>query len=218
MRKKTMKSGLILSMGILIIAGVQSTVPAETFPIARAGRKIMHDGFLMEWSLKTAQPWTPDSSWIWDAIRTPDGLCGYVRLHKMMPCSAWTVTFSSSVDSTISISIPGDSVSPFFEVKTDYSSYKSEGIAVMEWVFPMDTTKVKSPTDSLILRINAKCSSGDTLPELRLACRQPDSKKNGYGKLTGRGIIIGLLAVMYLMVQRRIKRQTAQKESPHQST
>lgn len=217
MSRTLIRSNIILILGIVVFGGFRSSVDAETFPIARAGRKIMHDGFLMEWSLETAQPWKPDSSWIWDAIRTPEGLCGYVRLHKMLPCSAWTVTFRSSVDSAVSIAIPADTVSPVSQVKTDYSSYEKEGIAVLEWVFPMDTAKVKSPDDSLVLLINAKCGSGDSLPELRLTCRQPDSTKNGYGKLTGRGIIIGLLAVMYLMVQRRIKRQTVQKESPHQS-
>lgn len=203
-----------LMLVILLLTGVR----AATIPITRSGRKIMHDGFLMEWSIKTAQPWNADSSWVWDAMKTPDGLCGYVRLHKMVPCSGWSVTFSIVDGREGRIRIPTDSVSPVDWIKTDYSSYDSTGIAVLEWVVPLSGNQSGAPTgDSLEVVINGKCDSGEQLPELRLTCRRPDPKKEGYGKLVGRGIVIGILAVVYLMTRRRIRNQTAQKESLRQS-
>jgi hypothetical protein len=208
--KKRWIGSCLITM-ILLLTGVR----AATVPVARSGRKIMHDGFLMEWSIETAQPWKADSSWIWDAMRTPEGLCGYVRLYKKVACSGWTVTFSIAGDKKDSIRIPGDSVSPVDWIKTDYSSYDSAGIAVLEWVVPWSGNE--GGEDSLAVVINGKCDSGEQLPELRLTCRRSDPKNGGFGRLAGRGIIIGILAVIYLMVKRRIRNQTAQKGSPHQS-
>jgi hypothetical protein len=181
----------------------------------RTGRNIMHDGFLMEWTMETARRWGNDSIGVWDIMKTPQGLAGYFRLYKNQACSTWSITlFSHAQNKIYTIDLPNDtsdSTTPFKFDRSDTSGW------TIEWLLPW-ADHIENNSTSLNAVITGRCNSKILSPVLKIEAVRPQKQNKGRNSLIGRGILIGILALLYLMVQRRIRNQGQQKGFPHQST
>ncbi len=205
----------------LFAADTVNPVPtAATVDITRYGRKIMHDGFLMEWSMQTARTWGNDNARLWDAMATPQGLAGYLRMQSTPACSGWVITFTDlQKNRRYEVRLPMDTACAWRSevIKIDQTGDDSSRIYTLEWLFPWHR-ELSDTTTPFSLRMEGQCINGDTLPLVTMECLYNEKRPDETNGLIGRIIIIGLLAVMYLMVQRKVRNQTRQRESPHQST
>ena len=171
----------------------------------RRGRKIMHDGFLMDWLNTTSHVLGGDSVCVWDAVATTEGLAGYIRSSHILKCSKWSVMISTSSPQKRSVfRFPEDTAMKNVLFKTDCND--STGMWTIEWLVPWpDNPEIK--TQSIMIIAQNECS----LPQVPVvvidAERPADSNREKRG-LIGKGIVIVVLAGMYLMVQKRIRNQS----------
>jgi hypothetical protein len=214
-------AGSIYTTGVVMANTANPASTAATVvEITRQGRKIMHDGFLMEWSMQTARTWGSGSSWLWDAMATPEGLAGYLRMQSSPACSGWVITFTDvKQNHRYEVRLPMDTAYAWHNevIKIDQTGDDSSRIYTLEWLFPWHR-ELSDTTTPFSLRMEGRCINGDTLSVVTMECLYNGKKPAETNGLIGRIVIIGLLAVMYLMVQRKVRNQTRQRESPHQST
>ena len=151
-------------------------------------------------------------SWRWDALRTPEGLAGYLRSEGKLKCTEWKFSFETQKGNTIPVSIPVPSVDSDY-YKVDRKTLDSLQTVSIEWVIPwnrMDTTGAGKFT----LLVNGVSACGDTLKEIVLT----GSEGNKTGIITlpivVQGVLIVILAAIYIIVKIRIRNQTARKGSP----
>ncbi|NLP01494.1 MAG: hypothetical protein GX089_03295 [Fibrobacter sp.] len=183
---------------------------SESYNIDKYGRRIQLDGFLLEWSAETSKKW--GDSWRWDALRTPEGLAGYLRSEGKLKCTEWKFSFETQKGNTIPVSIPVPPVDSDY-YKVDRKTLDSLQTVSIEWVIPwnrMDTTGAGKFT----LLVNGVSACGDTLKEIMLT----GSEENKTGIITlpvvVQGILIVILAAIYIVIKIRIRNQTARKGSP----
>lgn len=205
---------------LLLLALTWANISADTVDTLRVetreGRKIMHDGFLMEWSLKTAIPWGSDSAWLGEAVATPEGLAGYLRSYSAEPCSAGALVFSASFFEPIRVNLPPDSGWRSEVIKIDQTTSATAAVYTIEWLFPWPAGYDRMTTPFSVV-MEEQCGEDHRLPVLVFNYRYKKEKSNQAGALIGRILLIGGLGLMYLMVQRKIRNQTLQRGSPHQS-
>ena len=205
---------LILGAAMPPVYGAGDTVTVE---VSHIGRNIMLDGFLMEWSGRTVRPWGSDTAWLWDAAVTPDGLAGYLRTRSAPQCSTGEIVFSGSMlDRPCVVRLPMDSAWRSDFLILDRTAYDSSGVYSIEWLFPWPKSGTARP-NPFALTLQRHCLSNDSLPVLVLKGLYGEKKANTTGPLIGRIVLIGLLATMYFMIQRKIRRQSPQTEFPHRS-
>lgn len=214
---------LLIPGGVGMISGSAWAASSDTMivEIDRHGRRIMLDGFLMEWSMESSRPWgdtvsgpADNTQWRWDAMLTSEGLAGYVRTGSR-PDSGWTFTFSGPAFSTPqTVTLPIDSIWKSDYMRIDRAEHDMSAPFAIEWLFPLphDTDSVHG-ADRFSLAISAVSPRGDTMSVMLL---RTDSSRVASGKSKGglalRGVLIVILAVMYLMVQRTIQRQGRRRE------
>lgn len=205
---------LITAFTIPLFAASSDTV---TFTVTRNGRKILLDGYLMEWRTETAHVWGRDSAWVWDVMATPEGLAGYIRLQQATACSTWRVNIITSIDNSMHLlSLPADSSHHDKLLRYDAAEYDSTGTITAEWIFPYKEglPDMSNPMTLTLTGING-CS--DTLPVVRLSYLAQPVKTGTKVTMIGQGVFIIILALLYFSIQRKIKLQTQrQMESPHQ--
>ncbi len=212
-----------INASILIICcfTVARPLTAASFPDtiiingAPVSRNIMHDGFLMEWSRSKARKWGNDSLWQWDVASTGQGFAGYLCSNSVYACSTWEIVFSGSiVDSSITLRLPSDLETKNSYFICDKAAYDSSGIYVVEWLIPWPL-RYNTRSDALNLVISVRCLNDGALPLLSINSISPPRFAEGKRSLLFRAIIIGLLAGMYIMIQKKLRRQTLQMGSPH---
>jgi len=199
------------------LAASSDTIPVE---IDRHGRRIMLDGFLMEWSMESARPWgdtvsnSADSAqWFWDAVVTSAGLAGYLRTDSR-PDSGWMFTFSGPAFSAPqTVTLPIDSLWKNDYMRIDRAEHGLSAPFAIEWLFPLPQSDPVQGWGKFSLAMSAVNPRGDTLAVmlLRTGSLRAASGKTKSG-LALRGVLIAILAVMYLMVQRTIQRQGRRRE------
>jgi hypothetical protein len=213
-----LNGSVILLLVIVVTAFVSGNNGTDTVRMSdiRTGRKIMHDGFLMEWSLKDAVPWGSDSSWMYDVMATPEGLAGYFRTGTAEPCSSRTLLFSVGSAEPVRVTLPPDSGRLNEMIKIDTSGSGAGSAYTIEWLcrWPAGFNLLTTP---FTVAVDRECRSGYRFPTLFFEYRHKKEKPDGTGSLVGRILLIGGLGALYLMVQRKIRNQTKQRGSPHQS-
>ena len=212
-------AGILQTLLLLAVAAGATSQKADTvrIEVLRDGRKIMHDGFLMEWSLKTATVWGADSIWRFDAMATPEGLAGYMRLLKPQNCAERALQmYADSGKIRERIDLPPDTLhqSKFF--KADLSMVAEDSTYTLEWLvpWPENYQPTKQPFSVLF---EEWCKEERSLPVLNFVYRYRKKTSGSTGGLIGRVLIIGMLGALYLTVQAKIRRQSRKTESPHQS-
>ena len=205
---------ILLMTVVCIVIGATDTI---TVQVEHEGRKIQHDGFLMEWSLKNASVWGGDSTCRYDVMTTPEGLAGYFRLHCAGACGDGTLVFHTGSNETATFSFVSDStiMEPFFRI--DRSTFAADSTCTLEWLFPWPD-RGNDTTASFSLIVQRECKGEPALPVLQFVYRSRH-KNSGRtaGSLAGRIILIGALGALYLTVQAKIRSQSRRKESPRQS-
>lgn len=194
-----------------------AAVDTITHTITRSGKKILHDGFLMEWGAHPAQQWDSTGNWVWDAVSTSEGPAGYLRLQNASPCSTWTISITSSVDKkTRVLHLPSDSLAKINECRFDYSEFDSLGTFTVEWLFPFETA-ASAKASSMYLTFSAQNNCQIHVPVMVLSYTRIKDKGKSKFTLIGQGLIILILALLYFKIQRKIRHQTLnQKNSLHQ--
>ena len=217
MRRKT----AIIRLLLLVItvttgAGEAAAVDTVRVEVLRDGRKIMRDGFLMEWSLKTASVWGSDSTWRYDAMATAEGLAGYVQLLVPDGCREGELLITADATASERIALPPDTLLHGRFWRADRSMFATDSTYTIEWLvpWPRDRDFLTSPF-SVILE--ERCSGQPVLPVLRLTYRHHEKKSGHTGGLIGRILLIGILGGIYLTVRVKIRNRSRRTEFPHQS-
>ena len=177
----------------------------------------MHDGFLMEWSLKTASVWGTDSTWRYDVLATPEGLAGYLRLLSPQDCGE-SILHISADSGKISehITLPPDTMQKSGIFRADLSMFGEDSTYTLEWLIPWPQN-FKPTREPFSVLFEVWCGGDRILPVLEFVYRFREKKSGQTGSLIGRILIIGILGALYLTVQAKIRRQSRKTESPHQS-
>ena len=209
---------LLLVMALATGTGTFAAVAVDTVRVEalRDGRKIMRDGFLMEWSLKTASVWGGDSIWRYDAIATSEGLAGYVQLLAPNGCRRKELIIA--VDSTVveHIALPPDTLQGGRFWRADRSMFATDSTYTIEWLVPWPEN-YNRPASSFSVVLEDRCAGQPVLPVLVFSYRQDKVKSGHTGGLIGRILLIGLLGGVYLIVRVKIRNRSRRTESPHQS-
>jgi len=208
-------------------ASIENSIRADTatpdtirFTVTKTGRKILLDGFLMEWRTESARTWDSAGAWLWDVVATSEGLAGYLRLQKPQTCSSGVLSMRSSIDSVEHIvtmpSTDPDEAGEHRYLRFDRREFDSTKTITVEWLFPYGK-EIPNLTTPMTLTFNGHTSCGDTLPVLILSYTPQPVKTGTKLTMVGQGLLIVILALLYFAIQRKIRLQTQrQKESPHQ--
>jgi hypothetical protein len=194
---------------IIIFALLFDAFPMTTFIVAKTGRKVQLDGFLLEWPKDGAKKMGAASLWMWDALNTKEGLTGYFKA----PAAAgndWTFLFLPerlSSYSKMKLSFSSDSGQSFYRISRPGSSLDSSMTG--EWVIPWATIAIDS-LGKYKVGIVAYSDRGDTLPAMVLAGEAPrENAPPSWGKVYFKAaLLVALLGVLFY-IQRKIKRKTA---------
>lgn len=212
-RKKWNSLLIVVAAAAGIFADV-TFMSQDTIDLQHSVRKIMLDGFLLEWNTQTARPWGSDTGWQWNAMATPEGPAGYLIASRNAVEAGWTITFNGSLlQQPLKVTLPQDSTHKSKHIRVDITQSDSNDFYVIEWLFPW-SEQTTGAEKSAIVTFQAQSVSGKALPEIVVRCKKLVKRNSVWGGVTGRVIVIGLLALMYFFVQRRLKHQTARKESP----
>ena len=177
------------------------------FDVTRNGRRILHDGFLMEWRTHTARNWDSSGTWVWDVVATTEGLAGYIRLQEPSPCSLWNISITSSVDrQKHELSLPVDTVPIDKALRFDHAEFDSSRTITVEWLFPYEEG-IPDKNRPMTLTFTAKSSCGTPLPVLHLSYVAQPVRTGTKISMIGQGILIVVLALLYFSIQRKIKLQ-----------
>ena len=180
-----------------------------TFTIAKTGRRVQLDGFLLEWAKDSAKVMEKDSRWTWDALNTKEGLTGYFKA----PAGAgddWTFTFLPqrlSPYSKMQLSFAPDSAQSFYRVSRPSNSLDSSMVA--EWIIPWENIGTDSSGEYKV-GIMAFDGRGDTLPAILLYGRAFYEKAPApWGKVYLKAAILMALLIALFYVQKKVKKKTA---------
>ncbi len=186
---------------VLLLSMVFISVADMEVDIDRQGKRIQTDGFLLEWSSKTARQW--GESWHWDAVNTPEGVAGYFSSGDNAVCSAWVFSIEpSGAQKEFEIRIPEKMRGEFYTV--DEQRFDSLNAVTVEWVIPWSALDT---TGGYALSISAKSSCGDTLDPLLLT----GSRQRNISLITPRLITQALLIVILLVVYFYIRKKVIKK-------
>lgn len=194
---------------IIACAFFFDALPMTTFTIAKTGRKVQLDGFLIEWPKDSAKKMSPDSPWRWDAMNTREGLTGYFKAPASVG-NDWTFSFLPqrlSSYSKLVVSFSSDSGQSFYRISRPGNNSDSSVIA--EWVIPWTRIAVDS-LDDYKVGIVANNDRGDTLPAMVLSGRAVrENGPSSWGRVYLKAILLGALVTMLFYVQKKIKKKTA---------
>jgi hypothetical protein len=195
---------------LFIVAAVffSDALSMTDFTVARTGRKVQLDGFLLEWPKDSAKKMSADWPWRWDAINTAEGLTGYFKAPASVG-DDWTFSFLPqrlSPYSKMVLSFSSDSGQSFYRVSRPGGSPDSSITA--EWVIPWSGIAVDSLGDYRV-GIVARDGRGDTLPAVVLSGRAFREKAaSQWGKVYLKAIFLVALLLLLFYVQRKVKRRT----------
>jgi hypothetical protein len=206
----------IIATVVLTIGSAAGANDTVQIAVERDGRKIMHDGFLMEWSPATASVWGRDTSRRYDAVATPEGLAGYLNVRLSSECSEEALVFIADGTRPVSLALTPELQVTEAALKVDRSSLEQDSTCTIEWLFPWPEG-YNATAEPFSLTIADRCGDAELLPVLHFVYRYRNKKSGQTGGLIGRVVLIGALGALYLMVQAKIRNQSRKKESPHQS-
>ena len=204
---------------VVFICCARAFTEDVTVDINRYGRPVQVDGFLMEWSIRTARAWSKaaDTDWYWDAVNTSEGLSGYFRSERRSSCSDWIFTIDPhGIARPLTMHVPADTQGSMY-FKSDRGLYDSAGIIVLEWVIPWDSVGLDT-SGNYAISIFGNSACGDTLPSLLLTGTKEKRTITPRAGAIVRYLLAIVVIVVYIIVTIRIRSRTPRKESPHQST
>lgn len=202
---------LFLLTGMVEYAAARTTME----PVDRFGRKILLDGFLMEWEAQHAKPLgSNDSLWVWDAMLTTEGVAGYFRLKSAPSCSTWSIGLQPAAMAPPVVIAPTPGHSPYYQIDRHGSEEPDWG--VLEWLLPWSMfAPDSSGATSVAIDFSRSCT-GFTDSLVLTFHTHTLRKTKGWATIIARIVMIGLLAGLYFIVNNKIRRQIRQKEAPRQ--
>lgn len=208
---------LALCLTFLMTGMVEKVVARTTVqPVDRFGKKILLDGFLMEWEAVHAKPIaSTDSLWMWDAMLTTEGVAGYFRLKTVPSCSTWSIGLQPAGTVPLITIVPTvHRNSHYYQI--DYHGSEEPGWGVIEWLLPWGIFAPDSSGETAVT-IDLSRSCTELSDSLVLTFRTHTRRKTkGLATVIARIVMIGLLAGLYVMVNSKIRRQIRQKEALRQ--
>jgi hypothetical protein len=203
MRKMKTLKYLLLTISLLY-----SAAPAvEIYSVAKSGRMVQLDGFLLEWNKDGAKALS-GSPWVWDAINTKEGLTGYFKAIKPLSCHDWTFTLLPrrlSPYASMKMSTSPAAPQTFYRLTLPYGGPDSS--VVMEWVIPWDSIALDS-SGSYQIGLMAVDSCGDTLtPVIFNGHAYASAAAAPWSKVYSKGIFLAVLLVLLYLLQKTTKRK-----------
>jgi hypothetical protein len=191
-------------IGVALVCFFVPAFGVQVHQVARDGRQIQLDGFLLEWKKSDAMPLGNDSSWSWDVINTREGLTGYFKSEKLPGCKdGWTFRFLPcrlSPYQSMEISTePAGREGRFYRVAKSDNRHGAE--ISCEWILPWASVCHDS-SGAFQVGLFAFDSCGDTLQPLILAGHVYNPKKVSWGGVYGKTILLGVLLIMLFFLQK----------------
>lgn len=196
------------------MAGISSAYSGDSVNIDRSGRRIQLDGFLMDWNEKNKHPWGGSAVWTWDAVKTTEGIAGYFHA-KSAPCSSWTFYIDPRHASSRPIALRSGAGSSMY--RTAGSLHDGSFAVTFEWIIPWDSLSIDG-AGTFAVNCAGVSGRGDTLRPLLMTgsvSRKPDWLPS---RFTERVVLIGVLLVLFLVLQRKVRKKSHRRESPRRST
>lgn len=189
--------------------------PVYCVEVARFGKRIQPDGFLIEWSGKTVHNWDNQRVWYWDAINTPDGIAGYIRSNKSVPCSSWTFIIEpSGKGKPLVMKVPPEVSNKNAVYNMDLQLYTDSSKVVFEWVIPWNRTDLDA-NQQYAIDIRGRSVCGDILPPLIINGSKDPPVRLITPKLIFQSVFIIILLTLYIIIRIKIRKKTRRKGLPH---
>jgi hypothetical protein len=200
-----------LTLLIIIFAFCFEAFPMTSYTIAKTGRKVQLDGFLLEWPKDSAKKIRSDSPWRWDATNTKEGLTGYFKAPASVG-EDWTFSFLPqhlSPYSKMELSIATDSAQSFYRVSRPGNNLDSSITA--EWIIPWKHIGIDSLGEYKV-GITACNRRGDTLPALVFSGKAiADRAVSSWGDVYFKAVVLTMLLGVLFYVQKKVKKTTAHR-------
>jgi hypothetical protein len=195
-----------LAFGVLMLLSTSFAV--QIHPVARDGRKIQLDGFLLEWKKSDARPLGRDSSWSWDAINTREGLTGYFKAEKQPVCKGpWTFRFlPCRLSPYLAMEIHTDPAAADSFYRVTHSETVPEKDVTCEWIIPWKNVCHDSAGEYQV-GLFAFDACGDSVQPLILTGHIYNPKKPSWGGAYGKMILVGIMLVLLFIMQKTTRRK-----------
>jgi hypothetical protein len=189
-------------MACIFISIFASAYAVKVCPVARDGRQIQLDGFLLEWKKADSRPLTVDSLWSWDVMNTKEGLTGYFKAEQKLICKSWTFRLLPcrlSPYQSMEMHLDSTGSQSFYRVT---HSDEGQNVAVAcEWIVPWKDICHDS-TGTYQVGLFAYDTCGDTIPPVILTGRLYNPKTVHWGGVYVKTILLGCLLVLLFILQK----------------
>jgi hypothetical protein len=205
-------------MGVIAVMVAAVAATAQPVEIPVSNRPIQLDGFLMEWSEREARPLVSDSSMLWDAMQTREGIAGYVWAgpRHERELQRLELVREDEVDSiTLAVSVRGPSCCPFHEVQWDTTRNE----VAVEFLIPWQRLGSSAESGNYRFRLEALDATGEQIGIARFTGPlDPFSSQVFTPRLRVQVAIVAALLAAYLGLMVWVKRsKTPRTKSPHRS-
>lgn len=192
-----------------IAAGLQlSFSEPYSFFVDRQGRAIQADGFLLEWAEKDAASSVYRQKKLnYDAVNTPQGVAGYVRVASPDTCQPASFLLGPGVSSKHLYMTIGADAAPTDLHAVQKGFADTDTSVTVEWIVPKAQLIVNdSGNYTVALTIITSCR--DTIPPVVFLGRYSvsEGKKPSTGSATTKGILIGVLLLLFLALRRKTEK------------
>ncbi|MBN1601198.1 MAG: hypothetical protein JW915_06290 [Chitinispirillaceae bacterium] len=183
----------------------------ESVEIDRYGKRIQLDGFLVEWSEKYSKKWDSAGVWLWDVINTPEGISGYFKSTRALPCSSWNFLIESSGNGKpFIITIPSADEPHQQFYRFDHELFKESSRLAVEWVIPWNAADLDNK-GRYALDTRARDGCGDTLSSIMITGSKEPPQRIITGKIIIQAVAIVVLLVLYIVFRIKIMHQKRRK-------
>jgi len=188
-------------IGILIVSTTTASA-VQIHAVAKNGRQIQLDGFLLEWKKADERPLGPDSTWLWDVINTREGLTGYFKADKLTCQGPWTFRFlPCRLSPYHAMEIRTDAVGSDSFFRVTHGDAGQGRDVVCEWIIPWKNICLDSG-GAYQIGLFTFDACKDTLQPLILTGRMYNPKKASWGGVYGKTILLGVLLVLLFFLQK----------------
>lgn len=182
--------------------------------IGQNGRRIQLDGFLLEWNEQSAKKIGRIDSSFWDAINTPEGIAGYFRFTKRKECFPVKIHIYKKISDIYRyVEITTDSEATWYKVFEDTNKDTIESTTIIEYVIPWDSLRLDS-LGRYEVGISGFSHCNDIQSPIILSGKRYTNQSIMTPRLISQLIIVGLLLVLYMWFQARVRKMQKRTRKP----
>jgi hypothetical protein len=204
----------MVTVVVVLLSSMVTATPVK-HEIQKYSTSILLNGVITEWTSKDAKVWENKNGWFWDAMNTPEGLAGYIRIDTAIQCTS--LAFAIESRGTL---IP---VSPRWPAEASmasvYCAEKSvvngQSRLIIEWILPWNLLRFDT-TGAYAITINETGGCVDSLQPLLLTGSKQKPQTVFTSGVKTQIVLISILLVIYFGVRLMTDRQTRRRKSLRQ--